>query len=167
MSSSHSHNDKPKGEPEPPIQKEGEVLLGLDKRLSDLMELGWTLVAESCPLERCHCPLLKSLDGNKYCVNCEMWQFPDKQRKKEKFTDLVIKQTQEIETFHETALTKISKNKINFQYTIKQNILNSLRIKLAYLSSVLNDNLDLVKTQQILNNIELCVKNIKLINESM
>jgi hypothetical protein len=96
-----------------------------------------------------------------------MWQFPDKQRKKEKFTDLVIKQTQEIETFHETALTKISKNKINFQYTIKQNILNSLRIKLAYLSSVLNDNLDLVKTQQILNNIELCVKNIKLINESM
>ena len=138
MSSSHSHNDKPKGEPDPPIQKEGEVLIGLDKRLSDLMELGWTLVAESCPLE-----------------------------KKEKFTDLVIKQTQEIETFHETALTKISKNKINFQYTIKQNILNSLRIKLAYLSSVLNDNLDLVKTQQILNNIELCVKNIKLINESM
>ena len=53
------------------------------------------------------------------------------------------------------------------KYTIKQNILNSLRIKLAYLSSVLNDNLDLVKTQQILNNIELCVKNIKLINESM
>ena len=167
MSSSHSHNDKPKGEPDPPIQKEGEVLIGLDKRLSDLMELGWTLVAESCPLERCHCPLLKSLDGNKYCVSCEMLQFPDKQRKKEKFTDLVIKQTQEIETFHETALTKISKNKINFQYTIKQNILNSLRIKLAYLSSVLNDNLDLVKTQQILNNIELCVKNIKLINESM
>ena len=167
MSSSHSHNDKPKGEPDPPIQKEGEVLIGLDKRLSDLMELGWTLVAESCPLERCHCPLLKSLDGNKYCVSCEMWQFPDKQRKKEKFTDLVIKQTQEIETFHETALTKISKNKINFQYTIKHNILNSLRIKLAYLSSVLNDNLDLVKTQQILNNIELCVKNIKLINESM
>ena len=167
MSSSHSHNDKPKGEPDPPIQKEGEVLIGLDKRLSDLMELGWTLVAESCPLERCHCPLLKSLDGNKYCVSCEMWQFPDKQRKKEKFTDLVIKQTQEIETFHETALTKINKNKINFQYTIKQNILNSLRIKLAYLSSVLNDNLDLVKTQQILNNIELCVKNIKLINESM
>ena len=167
MSSSHSHNDKPKGEPDPPIQKEGEVLIGLDKRLSDLMELGWTLVAESCPLERCHCPLLKSLDGNKYCVSCEMWQFPDKQRKKEKFTDLVIKQTQEIETFHETALTKISKNKINFQYTIKQNILNPLRIKLAYLSSVLNDNLDLVKTQQILNNIELCVKNIKLINESM
>ena len=65
MSSSHSHNDKPKGEPDPPIQKEGEVLIGLDKRLSDLMELGWTLVAESCPLERCHCPLLKSLDGNK------------------------------------------------------------------------------------------------------
>ena len=135
MSSSHSHNDKPKGEPEPPIQKEGEVLLGLDKRLSDLMELGWTLVAESCPLERCHCPLLKSLDGNKYCVKCEMWLFPDKERYRQRYTDLVLKAHQEL-AVRETGLMKVNK-RFNFDVFGKESLLNSLKTKLAYLSSIL------------------------------
>ena len=57
--------------------------------------------------------------------------------------------------------------KINFDIYGKETILNSLRAKLAYLSSVLNQTKDLTKTKQILENIELCVKNIKIINESM
>ena len=164
--SSHSHMDKPKEEPEAPQIKEGEILLGLDERLSDLLSMGWTLVAESCPLESCHCPLLKSPDGTLYCVRCEMWQFPDKVRKKEKFTDLVLKQNQEL-AIKETAIAKLPKKMTDFSYTIKTNILNSLKVKLAYLSSVLNDNTDLNKTQKILENIQLCVKNIKMINESL
>ena len=91
-----SYNDKPSDEPEPQLQKEGEILLGLDEKLADLMQMGWTLIAESCPLEKCHCPLLRSLDGNKYCVKCETWLF-DKEPRKQKFTDLVVKGVQDLE----------------------------------------------------------------------
>ena len=137
----------------------------IEKKLSDLMNMGWTLLEESCPLEGCHCPLLKSLDGNKYCVKCEMWQFPDKERSRQRYTDLVLKAHQEL-AIRETGLTKINK-RFNFNAFGKQTLLNSLRAKLAYLSSILNDTLDQNKTQQILQNIDLCLKNIKTINESL
>ena len=137
----------------------------IEKKLSDLMNMGWTLLEESCPLETCHCPLLKSLDGNKYCVKCEMWQFPDKERSRQKYTDLVLKAHQEL-AIRETGLTKIHKW-FNFNAFGKESLLNSLKAKLAYLSSILNETPDQNKTQTILQNIELCLKNIKTINESM
>ena len=28
----------------------------IEKKLSDLMNMGWTLLEESCPLEPCRCP---------------------------------------------------------------------------------------------------------------
>ena len=137
----------------------------IEKKLSDLMNMGWTLLEDNCPLESCHCPLLKSLDGNKYCVKCEMWQFPDKERSRQRYTDLVLKAHQEL-AIRETGLAKINK-RLNFNSFGKEAILNSLRAKLAYLSSILNQTPDQTKTQQILQNIELCLKNIKIINESM
>ena len=143
------------------IEEENEI----EKKLSDLMNMGWTLLEESCPLETCHCPLLKSLDGNKYCVKCEMWQFPDKERSRQKYTDLVLKAHQEL-AIRETGLTKIHK-RFNFNAFGKESLLNSLKAKLAYLSSILNETPDQNKTQTILQNIELCLKNIKTINESM
>ena len=138
----------------------------IEKKLSDLLTLGWTLLDEKCPLESCDCPLLKSFDGNKYCVKCEMWQFPDKVRASQKYTDLVLKSNQEL-ALRETRLAKIYKNSININIYGKESVLNSLKTKLAYLSSVLNQTQDLNKTQQILKNMELCLKNIKTINESM
>ena len=145
----------------------------IEKKLSDLMEMGWTLLEENCPLETCHCPLLKSLDGNKYCVKCEMWQFPDKARARQKHTDLVLKANQEL-ALRETGLMKINKKfnmkinkKFNLNFFGKEALLNSLKTKLAYLSSILNTTLDQNKTQQILQNMELCMKNIKTINESL
>ena len=137
----------------------------IEKKLSDLMNMGWTLLEDNCPLESCHCPLLKSLDDNKYCVRCEMWQFPDKERSRQRYTDLVLKAHQEL-AIRETGLAKINK-RLNFNSFGKEAILNSLRAKLAYLSSILNQTPDQTKTQQILQNIELCLKNIKIINESM
>ena len=95
-----------------------------------------------------------------------MWQFPDQVKAKQKYTDLVVKSSQEI-ALRETRLAKVYPTKINFDIYGKETILNSLRAKLAYLSSVLNQTKDLTKTKQILENIELCVKNIKIINESM
>ena len=160
-----SYNDKPSDEPEPQLQKEGEILLGLDEKLADLMQMGWTLIAESCPLEKCHCPLLRSLDGNKYCVKCETWLF-DKESRKQKFTDLVVKGVQALE-LKELGLAKPTRKIIDFSHTVKLHILNSLKVKLAYLSSTLNETTDLNKTQSILKNIKLCVKNIKMVNETM
>ena len=138
----------------------------IEKKLSDLLTIGWTLLDEKCPLESCDCPLLKSFDGNKYCVKCGMWQFPDKVRASQKYTDLVLKSNQEL-ALRETRLAKIYKNSININIYGKESVLNSLKTKLAYLSSVLNQTQDLNKTQQILKNMELCLKNIKTINESM
>ena len=137
----------------------------IEKKLSDLMNMGWTLLEQNCPLETCHCPLLKSLDGNKYCVRCEMWQFPDKETTKQRYTDLVLKAHQEL-AIRETRLTKINK-RFNMHMFGKEALLNSLKAKLAYLSSILNETPDMIKSQQILQNIELCLKNIKTINESM
>ena len=138
----------------------------LEKKLTELLEMGWTLLEEKCPLESCNCPLLKSLDGNKYCVKCEMWQFPDQVKAKQKFQDLVVKSNQEI-ALRETRLAKVYPHHINFDIYGKEAVLNSLRVKLAYLSSVLNQTKDLTKTKQILENIELCIKNIKTMNEHM
>ena len=138
----------------------------VEKKLSDLLNIGWILLNEKCPLESCDCPLLKSFDGNKYCVKCEMWQFPDQVKAKQKYTDLVVKSSQEI-ALRETGLAKIYPHKINMNVYGKEAVINSLKVKLAYLSSVLNETKDLTKTQQILENIELCIKNVKIINESM
>ena len=137
----------------------------IEKKLSDLMDMGWTLLEENCPLESCHCPLLKSLDGNKYCVKCEMWQFPDKERSRQRYTDLVLKAHQEL-ALRETGLMKDNK-RLNFNVFGKESLLNSLKTKLAYLSSILNNTSDQNKTQLILQNMDLCMKNIKTINESM
>ena len=137
----------------------------IEKKLTELLEMGWTLLEEKCPLESCNCPLLKSLDGNKYCVKCEMWQFPDKERYRQRYTDLVLKAHQEL-AVRETGLMKVNK-RFNFDVFGKESLLNSLRTKLAYLSSILNNNLDQTKTQQILQNMDLCMKNIKTINESL
>ena len=149
---------------QPTLSKEDEEK-EIEKKLSDLMSVGWTLLEDSCPLETCHCPLLKSLDGNKYCVKCEMWQFPDKGRSRQKHTDLVLKAHHEL-ALRETGVAKIN-GRFNFNVFGKASLLNSLKAKLAYLSSILNQTPDLTKTHQILQNIDLCLKNIKTINESM
>ena len=138
----------------------------IEKKLSDLLNIGWILLQEKCPLETCDCPLLKSFDGNKYCVKCEMWQFPDQVKAKQKYTDLVVKSSQEL-ALRETGLAKIYPHKIDMNVYGKEAVLNSLRVKLAYLSSILNETKDLTKTHQILENIELCIQNIKTMNESM
>jgi uncharacterized Zn finger protein (UPF0148 family) len=139
-----------------------EMIVNLEERLTNLMQIGWTLIAESCPLDKCRCPLLKSLDGNKYCVNCETWIF-DKEPKKEKFTELVKKGTQNL-TLKDMELTQYKKQDKGFMNGLfKDNVINSLKMKLGYLANSLNETNDLNKTQSILTNISLCVENIKLI----
>ena len=60
-----------------------------------------------------------------------------------------------------------SNKRLNFNVFGKESLLNSLKTKLAYLSSILNNTSDQNKTQLILQNMDLCMKNIKTINESL
>ena len=71
----------------------------------------------------------------------------------------------------EEQLKLINEIKVNKRFNInmfgKEALLNSLKAKLAYLSSILNETPNMTKSKQILENIELCLKNIRTINESM
>ena len=59
---------------------------GADKKLGELMLRGWTMLADSCV--SCNCPLMRSPDGQKYCVNCEVWIYDNKKREPKKYNEL-------------------------------------------------------------------------------
>ena len=46
-----------KEEPQVTNTKNEEEEKEIENKLSDLMNMGWTLLEENCPLETCHCPL--------------------------------------------------------------------------------------------------------------
>ena len=46
------------------------------------------MLAESCTVSNCRCPLMRSPDGQKYYVNCETWIYPNKNPKQKKFSEL-------------------------------------------------------------------------------
>ena len=121
-----------------------EVIIGVDKKLAELMMKGWVLLSELCPLESCGCPLMKNLDGQKYCCGCEMWHFDGKERsKKQKFGELVFLQANQ-----RNQLQLKQNNQFNF--TLSDNVIQSSQLKLAYLSSILNRETDLTKTYRLL-----------------
>ena len=148
------------------MSKEEENEKTIKEKAEELINMGWSLLNEKCPKESCNCPLLKSLDGNKYCIQCEMWQFPDRISSRQKYTDLVLKAHQEL-AIRETGVQKLKPKFINFNVYGKDNVLNALQIKLAYLTSQLNETTDQSKTKIILENIELCIRNIKQVNETL
>ena len=57
--------------------------VSVDKKLANLLLLGWTMLADTCPVETCKCPLMRSLDGKKYCCGCEAWENSAKIEKQE------------------------------------------------------------------------------------
>ena len=61
---------------------------GADKKLGELMLSGWTMLADSCTVSNCKCPLMRSPDGQKYCVNCETWVYSNKNPEPKKFNEL-------------------------------------------------------------------------------
>jgi uncharacterized Zn finger protein (UPF0148 family) len=145
-------------------QSEYETLeIGVDKKLADLMMRGWVMLAESCPVETCGCPLMKNLDGQKYCVGCEMWHYDKDRPIKQKFGELVSlkgKQNIQIKTQQHTEVSKITP-KIDYNLTLNKSVLQSLQLKLAYLSNLLNAETDINKTKEILECIKICMDNIQ------
>ena len=63
-----------------------DTFRGADKKLGELMLKGWTMLSESC--DTCNCPLMRNPDGQKYCVNCEVWVYDNKKKEQKKFSEL-------------------------------------------------------------------------------
>ena len=136
---------------------------GVEKRLGDLMMRGWTMLAESCPIESCGCPLMRNFDGQKYCCGCEMWHF-DKDRVKQKFGELVsLKGKQNLQVMENRSNhTEVSKLPSNIKISFSNSVIQALQVKLAYLSNTLNSETDTVKTKDILECMRLCMDNIMI-----
>ena len=118
------------------------------KKLGDLILRGWTMLAESCPLESCKCPLMRSPDGQKYCVNCEMWQFDNKKTKKKKFTDLVPLQGKQLLQVKHTELIQ-QKNFKSIPIKIEKSVEELLHDKLQILAKRIYDEKDMKKIDEI------------------
>ena len=67
---------------------------GADKKLGELMLRGWTMLADSCTVTNWRCPLMRSPDGQKYCVNCETQIYPNKNPEPKKFIELFSTKSQ-------------------------------------------------------------------------
>ena len=127
------------------------------KRLGDLLLYGWTMLGEACPSPNCNCPLMRSPDGQKYCVNCEMWQFDNKKREKKKFTELIPVKEQKIAVKH-MEITKPVKNKILLGNDSVENILKG---KLLYLAQRLDKESDLRNIEEIMKAMNLMMDTIE------
>lgn len=146
------------------VPLEDEPHHGVDKKLADLMMRGWTLLAESCPMETCGCPLMRNLDGQKYCCGCEMWHFDKDRPVKQRFTELVSlkgKQNVQLPSKH-TEVSKLPPKNMEFNYTLNKSVIQALQLKLAYLTNILNSESDLTKSRDILECIRMCMDNIQM-----
>ncbi len=102
---------------------------------------------------------MRSPNGQKYCVGCEMWHF-DLEAKKQKFTELVSLEGKQNIQVKPTDVQKMPKP-ININYQLNTNIVQSLKVKLAYLSNILNAEIDVAQTKAILDCMKLCMENIQ------
>jgi uncharacterized Zn finger protein (UPF0148 family) len=139
-------------------EEDDEPFKGIDKKLSDLMLRGWTMLAESCPIESCRCPLMRSPDGQKYCCNCEMWHFDNKKREKKKFTEIVPLQGQQTLAVKHMEVVKPIPNKINFQ---NDSIKNILRNKLKYLADRISNETDIRNLEELMKAFNDLINTIK------
>lgn len=105
---------------------------------------------------------MRNFEGQTYCVGCESWHFENERPKKQKFGELVSlhgKQNIQLKTKGTTEVQKIPKN-LDCNYNLNNNVVNCLHMKLAYLTSQLNNITDLDETEKVLKCIKLCIKNI-------
>jgi uncharacterized Zn finger protein (UPF0148 family) len=158
MESSNIDNDNNNNKNTNKNNDDEDPFKGIDKKLSDLMLRGWTMLAESCPIESCRCPLMRSPDGQKYCCNCEMWQFDNKKREKKKFTEIVpLKNQQNIAIKHMEVMKPIQ-NKITYQNDSIENVLSN---KLKYLAERINNENDIRNLEELMKAFNNLIDTIK------
>ena len=158
MDSSNIHNDNNNNKNTNKNNDDEDLFKGIDKKLSDLMLRGWTMLAESCPIESCRCPLMRSPDGQKYCCNCEMWQFDNKKREKKKFTEIVPLKNQQNLAIKHMEVMKPIQNKIIY---LNDSIENVLSNKLKYLAERINNENDIRNLEELMKAFNNLIDTIK------
>ena len=61
-----------------------------------------------------------------------------------------------------TEVSKLPSKVVDFSYNLNKNVIQSLQLKLAFLSNLLNSESDLGKTKDILECMRSCMENISL-----
>ena len=158
MDSSNIDNDNNNNKNTNKNNDDEDLFKGIDKKLSDLMLRGWTMLAESCPIESCRCPLMRSPDGQKYCCNCEMWQFDNKKREKKKFTEIVPLKNQQNLAIKHMEVMKPIQNKITY---LNDSIENVLSNKLKYLAERINNENDIRNLEELMKAFNNLIDTIK------
>ena len=158
MDSSNIDNDNNNNKNTNKNNDDEDLFKGIDKKLSDLMLRGWTMLAESCPIESCRCPLMRSPDGQKYCCNCEMWQFDNKKREKKKFTEIVPLKNQQNLAIKHMEIMKPIQNKITY---LNDSIENVLSNKLKYLAERINNENDIRNLEELMKAFNNLIDTIK------
>ena len=147
---------------------------------------GWTMLADPCSVASCKCPLMRSPDGKKYCVNCEEW-VSEKKREAKKFNELLppkigrskkenqmkkeIKQKEEKKENVEQKIEIINESKdiiITDRTNSNESVIQLLDNKLKILAQNLLSETDFSKSEQIIrlmDRIIVTIDNYKKINK--
>ena len=122
--------------------------VSVDKKLANLLLLGWTMLADTCPVETCKCPLMRSLDGKKYCCGCEAWENSAKIEKQE-FKEIAsnnIRKTQIEKEQQPKEIVKEEEKKeiiVTKKENVNEKVNKVLKKKLDYLTERLDKETDI------------------------
>ena len=144
--------------------------VSVDKKLANLLLLGWTMLADTCPVETCKCPLMRSLDGKKYCCGCEAWENSAKIEKQE-FKEIASNNIRKTKIEKEQQPKEIVKEEekkeiiVTKKENVNEKVIKVLKKKLDYLTERLDKETDLSLIDQLTKSIMLNMDAIKKYEE--
>ena len=144
--------------------------VSVDKKLANLLLLGWTMLADTCPVETCKCPLMRSLDGKKYCCGCEAWENSAKIEKQE-FKEIASNNIRKTKIEKEQQPKEIVKEEekkeiiVTKKENVNEKVIKVLKKKLDYLTERLDKETDISLIDQLTKSIMLNMDSIKKYEE--
>ena len=144
--------------------------VSVDKKLANLLLLGWTMLADTCPVETCKCPLMRSLDGKKYCCGCEAWENSAKIEKQE-FKEIASNNIRKTKIEKEQQPKEIVKEEekkeiiVTKKENVNEKVIKVLKKKLDYLQERLDKETDISLIDQLTKSIMLNMDAIKKYEE--
>ena len=144
--------------------------VSVDKKLANLLLLGWTMLADTCPVETCKCPLMRSLDGKKYCCGCEAWENSAKIEKQE-FKEIASNNIRKTKIEKEQQPKEIVKEEekkeiiVSKKENVNEKVIKVLKKKLDYLTERLDKETDISLIDQLTKSIMLNMDAIKKYEE--
>ena len=144
--------------------------VSVDKKLANLLLLGWTMLADTCPVETCKCPLMRSLDGKKYCCGCEAWENSAKIEKQE-FKEIASNNIRKTKIEKEQQPKEIVKEEekkeiiVTKKENVNEKVIKVLKKKLDYLTERLDKETDISHIDQLTKSIMLNMDAIKKYEE--